>query len=167
MGAHTSSTDGDVGTEVDVAHQGKGLIMTTLSGPRPQGLPCWLDLSVPDAKSAAAFYERVFGWTYDVSGEAYGHYHVAQVDGRPVAGFGQPMTGAEVPSVWTLYFAAEDADAMVARAVSLGGTVVASTFDVPGQGRMAVLADPTGAAFGVWQAHEHMGFGLTGAPGTM
>ncbi len=143
--------------------------MTTLSGPRPQGLPCWLDLNVPDVKSAAAFYERTFGWTYDVSGEAYGHYHVALVDGRPAAGFGQSMSGsgAEVPSVWTLYFAAEDADAMVARAVSLGGTVVAPTFDVPGQGRMAVVADPTGAAFGVWQAHEHRGFGLTGAPGTM
>ncbi len=156
-----------VGTDSDVGTESEGLAMTMLSGPRPQGLPCWLDLSVPDVKIAAAFYERVFGWTYSVSGEAYGHYHVAQVDGRAVAGFGQPMSGNEVPSVWTLYFAADDADAMVTRAVELGGSVVAPAFDVPGQGRMALVADPTGAVFGLWQAHQHDGFGVTGAAGTM
>lgn len=142
--------------------------MEKLTGPRPEGHPCWLDLTVPDVTSAAAFYERVFEWTYKVSGEEFGHYHLAHVqEDRMAAGLGQPMTGADAPSAWTLYFAAADVDAMTERAVSLGGNLVVPAMDIRGSGRMTIVADPTGAVFGLWQAKGHDGFGAAHAPGTM
>ena len=141
--------------------------MTKLEGTRSQGSPCWLDLSVPDVKRAADFYAGVFGWSYDVSGPEFGNYHMALVDGGAAAGLGQPMSGEGPPPAWTLYVAAEDAEAMAARAQALGGHVLAPAFEVPGQGRMAIVADPGGAPFGLWQALGHTGFGVEDAPGTL
>lgn len=141
--------------------------MAKLEGPRPQGHPCWMDLSVPDVKSAAAFYAGVFGWDYAVSGPEFGHYHQAKVDGRAVAGLGQPMGGDAPPPAWTIYFAATDVDAMSAHAKDLGGSVVVPVVEVPGLGRMAIVTDPTGAAFGLWEAIAHEGFGIDDAAGTL
>lgn len=141
--------------------------MGKLVGPRPQGRPCWLDLSVPDVRRAAGFYTAVFGWTYDVSGPEFGNYHLALVDGAGAAGLGEPVGGEGPPAAWTLYFAADDADAMAARAEALGGVVLTPAFEVPGQGRMAIVADPGGAVFGLWQALRHTGFGVEGEPGTL
>src|SRR3546814_2179829 len=56
---------------------------------------------------------------------------------------------------WTTYISVDDADATAKAVVRAGGSVVAEPFDVPGAGRMAILADTEGAAFSVWQAREH------------
>src|SRR3546814_7375331 len=58
---------------------------------------------------------------------------------------------------WTTYISVDDADATAKAVVRAGGSVVAEPFDVPGAGRMAILADTEGAAFSVWQAREHGG----------
>lgn len=126
-----------------------------------QGVPCWLDLASPDVKASAAFYARVFGWTYDVSGPEMGHYHMALRDGRQVAGMGQAAEGDPTPPMWTVYFKADDAAAMGARAEKLGGSIVAGPMEVPGQGQLAVVRDPAGAVFGLWQPLGHHGFGVT------
>lgn len=139
--------------------------MAKFDGPHPQGHPCWMDLTVPDAKAAAAFYASVFGWDYTVSGPEFGHYHQAKIDGRGVAGLGQPMGSDAAPPAWTLYFAADDVDAMTTHAKDLGGSVLFPVMEVPGLGRMAIVADPTGAAFGLWEPMAHHGFGVAYEPG--
>jgi predicted enzyme related to lactoylglutathione lyase len=53
---------------------------------------------------------------------------------------------AEVPSNWQIYFAVEDADATIEKAVSMGARVIDGPDDSP-FGRLATLADPTGAMF--------------------
>ena len=141
--------------------------METFDAPRPQGHPSWFDLMSPDVERAAAFYERVFGWSYDRSGPELGHYHTGLVDGRAAAGIGQIPEGAAMPSAWTVYFAADDADAMARRAQELGGAVLQGPFDVGEAGRMAVVRDPTGAAFGLWQGKEHHGAGIAQTHGAM
>jgi uncharacterized protein len=140
--------------------------MRTLDGPRPDGHPFWLDLAAPDAPAAAEFYAALFGWTYSVSGPEYGNYHVALLADRPVAGIGEPFGDAAGPSRWTLYLASSDIDADVARAREAGATIVAEPMEIPAQGHMAVLLDPTGASFALWQPIEHTGFGATDAHGT-
>ena len=70
-----------------------------------------------------------------------------------------------VPSHWNLYIAVENADAAAAKAVSLGAKLIAPPFDVYDAGRMAVLQDPTGVFFIVWQAKRNTGIGVTGEPG--
>lgn len=141
--------------------------MARYDGPHPQGTPCWFDLMSPDVKAAAAFYQRLFGWTYDVSGPEYGHYHLAQVEGRPAAGIGQKPENSEMPSAWTVYLAADDAAAMADRAVRAGGRLLMGPMEVPAMGHLAIVQDPGGAAFGLWQPLGHHGAGIAHEPGTM
>ena len=67
------------------------------------------------------------------------------------------MVAAGIPSHWMPYVAVEDAAATAAKAKEIGGTVIKDAFDVFDIGSMAVLKDPTGAAFSVWQAKQHTG----------
>jgi hypothetical protein len=67
---------------------------------------------------------------------------------------------AGVPPHWNLYVAVEDADASAARAMQLGATVPAEAFDVATNGRMAVIIDPAGAAFCLWQPKQTPGLGV-------
>lgn len=131
--------------------------MTTIAGRPITGTPCWNDLMAPDAAAAARFYARLFGWTYAVSGPEYGYYHMGSLDGRMVAGIGQMPEPGRMPSAWTTYFAADDVKAMARNAVALGGKVVMDAMEVPQQGWMAMIVDPTGAAFGLWQGTGHLG----------
>jgi uncharacterized protein len=140
--------------------------MQVLDGPRPDGYPCWLDYAAPDVAAAAAFYADVLGWDYDVSGPEYGHYHVALVGGRAAAGLGQPSND-DTPPVWTVYLATRDVSAFARRAEALGATVLAPPLEVPGQGHLTVLRDPTGAVFAAWQPLGHDGFGVEGTHGAV
>ena len=70
-----------------------------------------------------------------------------------------------VPPHWQVYVAVERADAAATRARDLGGTVLAPPFDVMDSGRMAVIQDPTGAVFAVWEARRHPGLGVVDEPG--
>jgi len=79
-------------------------------------------------------------------GEAGTYTLLTNAEGRQIGGAMNPAT-EDVPPHWNVYFNVEDVDATVARTQELGGTVVAPAFDVPGVGRMAVLADPQGAMF--------------------
>jgi len=71
-----------------------------------------------------------------------------------------------VPPHWNLYICVEDADVSAARAVELGGKLPAGVFDVFTAGRMAVVIDPTGAAFCLWQPKQNQGVGVMGENNT-
>ena len=59
--------------------------------------------------------------------------------------------GVQMPSMWVPYFGSEDIDATVMQAASLGAAVYLPGMDVAGVGRVAMLADPTGATFGLFR----------------
>lgn len=134
--------------------------------PWPPGTPNWTDISVPDLGVGTAFYRDVLGWTMVDSGPDFGNYHIAQVSGRAVAGVGPVMEEGQ-PTAWTLYFASDDADATAKLVSEHGGQVMMGPMDIPGNGRMAIAADPTGAVFGVWQADGMIGAGIVNEPGAM
>ncbi|HWD06551.1 MAG TPA: VOC family protein [Amycolatopsis sp.] len=132
----------------------------------PDGTPCWVDLMVPDRTAAARFYEPLLGWDVRFGGPETGHYGMALLAGRPVAGVGEiPPEADGMPATWTTYLSVSDVDKTVAAIVEAGGRVVAPPMDVLAEGRMAVAGDPTGAAFGLWQAGHHVGTQVTLAPG--
>jgi len=114
------------------------------------GAYSWSELMTTDTAGAESFYGAVFGWGAETHGEGPGGYTEWQVGGRSVGGMMAKPPGmpAEVPSMWTVYFAVDDTDAAVAKATELGGTVRMPPRDIE-PGRFAVLADPTGAAFSV------------------
>ena len=60
-----------------------------------------------------------------------------------------------------------NADDAAARAAQLGATVLQPPFDVFDSGRMAVVQDPTGARFCIWQAKASQGIGIAGENGAL
>ena len=63
-----------------------------------------------------------------------------------------PMTEQhdDAPPHWLPYFTVPSCDGAVARVQELGGEALAGPFDVP-QGRIAVVRDPQGAVFGLFE----------------
>lgn len=137
--------------------------MTIRTSPWPAGVPCWTDLSSPDITAATDFYSAVLGWEFDTPAEEYGGYVIATRTGQAVAGIGPLQPGAH--PAWTLYFASDDADTTSAEVRRQGGSIIVEPGDVGEMGRMFIAADPTGAAFGVWQAGTHIGASLVNEPG--
>jgi len=113
--------------------------------------PAWVDLSSSDPAASRAFYSGLFGWDITVSADPqYGGYAMAKIGDRDVAGIG-PTQFPEAPTAWMLYIGTHDAEDLVAKVQSGGGTVIAPPFDVADQGRMAVFQDPSGAFISAWQ----------------
>jgi predicted enzyme related to lactoylglutathione lyase len=132
------------------------------------GAPCWIDLMTSDPEKAKAFYGELFGWTFETGDqEKYGGYITARKNGRSVAGMMQKQEGQEgFPDVWSTYLRTDDARATVRTAAEHGGQVHMEAMDVPEQGSMAMIADATGAAIGVWQPAGMNGYELAAEPGT-
>ncbi len=133
------------------------------------GVPCWVDTTQPDPDAAATFYAGLFGWEFEdvMPPEVAGRYLVARLRGRDVAAVSSQPAGAGPEAVWNTYIAVESADSTAAKAAGAGGSVLTEPFDVMASGRMAVLADPDGAEFSVWQAGEHKGAQIVNEPGSV
>ncbi len=108
----------------------------------------WNELLTSDPDTAASFYTRVFGWEHQVSEMPNGPYHLFK-DGEEFRAGMMSITPAmgEMPPNWSVYLTVADMDASVAEVSRLGGRVEGGIMDVEGVGRMAVVADPTGAYF--------------------
>ena len=134
----------------------------------PAGVPCWVDTTQPDPDAAADFYSGLFGWEFEdrMPPDTPGKYLVATLRGRDVAAVGSQQEGAPPMPVWNTYVWVGSADDAAAKATEAGGSVLAEPFEIPGAGRMAVLADREGAAFCVWQAKGHKGAALVNEPNT-
>ncbi|MDQ1711802.1 MAG: uncharacterized protein QOE45_1252 [Frankiaceae bacterium] len=127
------------------------------------GTPSWVDLGTPDIPAATTFYGTLFGWRADeVPGG--GGYAMLSLDGRNVAALGPQQDPG--PPHWTTYISVEDADKTTELVQTAGGTVLAAPMDVFDAGRLAVYADPTGAAIAVWQPNTMKGADVTGVPGS-
>lgn len=130
------------------------------------GTPSWVDLGSPDVDASAEFYGALFGWDVQEAGdpEQTGGYRMAYLSEKPVAGMMKLMQEGQPPA-WTTYVSVQDADATAAKVGEAGGSVMMDPMDVLDVGRMAVLADPTGAVFSIWQPRAHPGAGLVNEPG--
>jgi uncharacterized protein len=131
----------------------------------------WIELGTTDQTAAKMFYTQLFGWAVnDVPMGPNDFYTMFQLQGRAVAAayrLREDQMAHGVPPHWMVYVAVESADATAERTSKLGGNVIAAPFDVFDAGRMAVLQDPTGAVFSVWQAKRNTGTQITGADGTL
>src|SRR5579871_2318180 len=123
------------------------------------GVPCWVDTNQPDPAAAVAFYGTLFGWEFEEVATAGSDttYAIGRIRGGDAGAVSSIEPGGRPVAEWYTYVWVEDADETAAKARNAGGTVVAEPFDVPGAGRMAVIADPEGAAFCIWQSLGHKG----------
>lgn len=123
-------------------HVGAGLVNEV-------GTMVWNQLATSDVEAAKGFYSELFGWTIEPVDDAQGDYwNWRNRDGWLNGGvMALPDEGAPH---WQAWFTVEDAAGAVARAQELGGTEVVPAAQTPLGGDVAVVRDPTGAAFVVF-----------------
>jgi len=127
----------------------------------------WVDLGTTDADGAKAFYGSLLGWQFeDMPVPDAPPYSMARIGGLTVAALYGKRDESQPPA-WLSYVTVADADGVAASAAGLGGTVISEPFDVLDAGRMAVLQDPTGAVFAIWQAKQSIGAQLVNDPGSL
>ncbi|MCC2336343.1 VOC family protein [Cellulomonas wangsupingiae] len=137
--------------------------MTVCTSPWPAGVPGWADITVTELGPTQRFYGGLLGWQLSIGGPETGGYVTATVDGHVVAGI--KVADVPHPAGWCVYLATDDLAQSVAQGVAAGGTVVVDPVTVLDLGRLAVLADPTGAVVGLWESGTHTGWELTEVPG--
>jgi predicted enzyme related to lactoylglutathione lyase len=168
--AAVTANGGQVYVEpMDVPEQGRMAIFGDASGaavgvwqPREHkgyelgaepGAPVWHELHTKDYDKAVKFYQDVFGWDTAVLSDTpeFRYTSLGAGDAAKAGIFdASGVLPVGVPSNWQVYFGVENADAAIAKAVELGGTVVRPAEDTP-YGRNATLTDSTGAIFMISQ----------------
>jgi predicted enzyme related to lactoylglutathione lyase len=133
------------------------------------GVPCWVDSIQPDPQAALLFYRGLFGWEFEnvMPEGAGGEYFIGRLHGGEVAAIGSIPDGAPSVAVWNTYIWVDSADETASRVRDAGGGVVTEPFDVMDAGRMAVLTDPEGVMFSVWQAKKHKGATVVNEHGSL
>jgi predicted enzyme related to lactoylglutathione lyase len=133
------------------------------------GVPCWVDTTQPDPEAALEFYGGLFGWEFEdvMPPESPRRYYVARLSGGDVAAVASPPEGGPDTAAWNTYVWVDDADVTTARVHAAGGSVLMEPAAVGAFGRMAIYADPGGAAFRVWEANEHRGAAVVNEHGSV
>lgn len=136
----------------------------------PAGVPCWIDIEVPDPQAAMRFYGGLFGWSFDDNRPpgSPGRYSVARLRDGDVAGVGLLASGAASRAAWNTYVCVDVVDATVGKVRQAGGSVLIGPSDLPGAARVAVCSDPVGASFRLWEPRATPGCSAPTktAPGT-
>jgi len=136
----------------------------------PDGVFCWVDLTTTDVEAAKTFYASLFGWDHvDLPTDGGPPYTMFQIDGYNVtalSAMSPDMQAQGSPPVWVSYIKHDNVNAVAERAAAAGGIVMFPPMDVMDAGRMTLVQDPAGAAFGVWQPGNHIGAQLVNRPNT-
>lgn len=127
------------------------------------GLFIWCDLSAYHPAQAEGFYEDLFGWRFDAS---EGGYLNAFAGNSAVAGvYEMPAKFRDIglPSFWMSYIAVESVATVVAAAKAQGGRIEMQERD-GSEGSVALIRDPLGAGFTVYEGDgERGGMGMDAA----
>lgn len=138
--------------------------MSTREDHWPYGTPSWVSLVSTDRPMARAFYAAVLGWQYRVARGDPDGYTIAMLRTKPVAGI-DPRPRRQ--PAWITHLATDDVAKVCGSARSAAGRVLAPPRDVGREARTALLADPTGAVFGLWQGRETIGAEVVNEPGAL
>ena len=119
---------------------------------------CWIEYHTQDLESAKEFYTAVFGASFEVfkmpmddaSGEEFSLTMLDAGVEQSHCAFVQ-LPDASSPASWATYFMTDDIHASVAKAKSLGAELAFGVMDVP-PGSFAVMVDPQGVRFSLWQS---------------
>lgn len=141
--------------------------MSAITTNQPLGTPTWIDLGIPDLDRAMSFYGPVFEWDFEVGPAESGGYTMCLLRGKKVAALMPNPDESATAFWWSVYLATDDLDATIARSADAGGTVLVEPMDIMDQGRMAIVRDPAGAQFGLWQGQAHVGCELVNEPNTL
>jgi len=109
------------------------------------GCMVWNELATPDGERARAFYGELLGWSTETDDTGYATIKA----GDALNGGIRPPQDGEPPN-WLVYFSAAELDDATEAATAAGGSVTAGPFALP-MGRIAIVADPQGATFALFE----------------
>ncbi len=116
------------------------------------GSVCWNELTTHDPAAAEEFYTQLFGWQARTEEMDEGPYTMFLLGEQMVAGM---MTikaeWGDVPSNWMTYFLVADCAETAGKVTAQGGKTIVPATDIPGMGSFAIIEDPQGAVFGIYQ----------------
>ena len=131
-----------------------------LAGP---GEWIWSSLATSDPETGAAFYQAVFDYEiFDMPAEGDAQHLMFASDGFARASANTlPDRRSHARPHWLNYLRVEDMDASIAKLLVLGGRVLVEPRVDRHEGRVAIVADPLGAAFGLleWKAGDSIEVG--------
>lgn len=134
----------------------------------PAGTVCWLELATSDRQGAETFYSALFDWQVFHTPAGSDASVAFRLRGHDAATLYQLRTHeAGVAPHWKLSFATENAERTTSRAAALGAQILLPPFAVATSGHMAMLKDPSGGEFSLWQPGLHSGLGITREPGAL
>ena len=111
----------------------------------------WTEIITQNQSASTEFYTQLFGWDQEnMQMPNSPPYTIFKVGDDHVAGCVSPPDAPESPSMWLTYINVEDLDAAVSKARELGATICKERVDLP-MGSFAIITDPQGATFAVWQ----------------
>jgi uncharacterized protein len=151
--------DAPEGRRFAVIRDPEGAVVSAYSSPGesspPEGVFVWDELYADDIEGAKRFYSEVFGWTTSEMdmGDGRTYTMFSAGDQQRAGGMTKPP-GMQAPSHWLVYILSDDVDAHAAKAKELGAQIYMEPFDIPTVGRLAILADPTGAPFGLFKNEQ-------------
>jgi predicted enzyme related to lactoylglutathione lyase len=129
----------------------------------------WYELLTTDQPAAGAFYQSVVGWKMTDAGQPGMKYTILHAGETPIGGL-MAMPPAEscenFKPGWIGYIGVDDVDAAAKRVSDGGGSIQRAPDDIPNVGRFAVVADPGGAVFVLFQPGGFQPQGPSAAPGT-
>jgi uncharacterized protein len=128
----------------------------------PQGVPCWIEYEAPDPDAAVAFYGGLLGWTFEdrLGPDAPVRFLLGRLDGKDAGS----IATADGDARWLTYVAVDDAETMTTAAAAAGGAVESPAQSAGPAGSAAVLRDPQGAEFALWQAGARLGSQVNNSP---
>ncbi len=127
----------------------------------------WFEYVTKEIQKAQGFFGELFGWTTQEMPMPQGSYTMIASEGEMIGGYQSTPAGAPAQAHWLSYLQVESADKSAELARSLGGKIAQRPMQVGDAGTMAVVLDPTGGAFALWQPAKPEGSGdYKGRPGT-
>jgi hypothetical protein len=125
-----------------------------MSNADPRGKFVWHELLSGDAAAATAFYTKVVPWKTQ-PWEQDSSYSMWVAKNGPVGGIAK-LDGSAPPH-WLAYVAVPDVNGTVDAAKGLGARVLRDKTSLPNGGAYAVLADPQGAEFAIYESGPQAG----------
>jgi uncharacterized protein len=135
------------------------------------GTFCWIELGTTDSAAAKTFYTQLFGWEYEDHPMGPGMvYTMLKLNGKDIGALYElmpEMKAQGVPPNWLSYVSVNNVDETAEKVKAEAATLLKEPFDVMTEGRMAVVQDPTGAVFALWEAKNHPGSAVGMVPNSV
>jgi predicted enzyme related to lactoylglutathione lyase len=117
-----------------------------------KGHICHIEIPADDLDSLQKFYRDVFEWDFEKMPGGVEYYGIKHGEEKPTAGMMARQAPEHTP---TFYVRVESVEAALDKAKDRGATEIVPRSAVKGFGWFAVLLDPQGNLFGLWQADEN------------